>query len=87
MGIEAAELLNNGVAFDKIERWDVYDVADELADVAPVLQSLVAAPFPWNSFRDDILGVIADLKDLERRLWEAAKRGGSVGPYPEYSSV
>ncbi len=62
------------------QRWDVYDIADELADV------------PWMLRRaiDDervIPEIVEKIKDLERRLWDAAKRGGCVGPSPEYAAL
>lgn len=58
-----------------VERWDVYDIADELADVPGMLSQL-----QFSEALDRI-------RDLERRLWAASKRGGTVGPWPEYAEV
>lgn len=62
---------------DDVKRWDVYDIADELADVPGMLLDAI----------DDerLIPEIAEkVKGLEQRLWEASRHGGSVGPYPEY---
>ena len=65
---------------DDVMRWDVYDIADELADVPGMLQKAI----------DDerlIPEIAAAIKELEKRLWAASKRGGQVGPYPEYKTA
>jgi hypothetical protein len=70
---------------DRVKRWDVYDVADELADVPWMLQRLQTG----GTYR--LPGMVSEIRDkvedLERRLWEAAERGGTVGPSPLYEQV
>lgn len=61
----------------RVQRWDVYDIADELADVPGMLREAIYDP--------RIVSVVAEkVKQLEARLWAAADRGGKVGPAPEY---
>ena len=59
----------------RVQRWDVYDAADHIADIP----GLIA------------LGRYAEAAEVaqewERKLWLAAERGGIVGPYPEYRQV
>lgn len=74
MGLETARMLGEGMAMDRVQRWDVYDIADELADLPAMLSG---SPMM-------VADAYAVLEDLERRLWAAAERGGRVGPYPEY---
>lgn len=64
----------------RVKRWDIYDIADELADVPGLLNRALTG--------DRVAAVeVKDLAyELERKLWLAAERGGSVGPYPEYES-
>ena len=65
---------------DDVMRWDVYDIADELADVPGMLK---------NAIDDERLipEIVAMIKGLEQRLWAASKRDGQVGPYPEYKTA
>lgn len=59
---------------ERVKRWDVYDIADELADVPSMVDA------GWREY------ALAVIKDLEQRLWAAAERGGNVGPYPGYEA-
>ena len=72
MGVEACRILSGGVPLDSVKRWDVYDVADELADVPGMLD------------RCQVTEAIDLIRDLERRLWAASLRDGQVGPWPDY---
>ena len=65
---------------DDVMRWDVYDIADELADVPGMLK---------NAIDDERLipEIVAMIKGLEQRLWAASQRDGQVGPYPEYKTA
>lgn len=67
---------------DCVKRWDIYDIADELADI-PGMISLMAAGQTDLSLQD----VCGLLQGLESRLWTAGLRGGSVGPWPDYKEV
>ena len=61
----------------RIKRWDVYDVADELADI----------PWMLNDAIDDerLIPEIADMVErLANQLFEMAQVHGSVGPAPSY---
>lgn len=60
-----------------IKRYDIYDIADELADVPGML----AVALDDERIIPEIMGVV---RDLERRLWIASTRDGRVGPYPTY---
>jgi hypothetical protein len=66
----------------KVRRWDVYDVADQLADVGPALRrALQSGDF------DEVLDISALADDLANNLWAASVRGGSIGPFPFYEEV
>ena len=65
---------------DPVQRWDVYDIADELADMAPLVRMGVDDPRVLPE-------VIHLLEQLEARLWRASRRGGVVGPFPTYRTI
>ena len=65
----------------RVRRWDVYDIADELADVPGMLDRYVQHGSP-----DTLAQIYAALTDLEHRLWSAAERAGEVGPFPLYET-
>lgn len=56
-----------------IKRWDIYDIADELADLPHLVQQGVDDPRVLPE-------VVQDLTNLVNRLWEASKTGGWVMP-------
>lgn len=58
----------------RVKRWDVFDVADELADVPGIIS------------REGIAPAVEKVHELLDRLWEAAEREGSVGPWPDYQT-
>ncbi|OBJ40299.1 hypothetical protein A5630_25445 [Mycolicibacterium mucogenicum] len=64
-----------------VKRWDIHDIADELADV-PVL--LRASLDDFDTIGAKLGEAARKIKDLERRLWLASAVGGCVGPAPEY---
>jgi hypothetical protein len=60
-----------------VQRWDIYDIADDLADVQSLLFEAV----------DDVRvmpSLAHSLSQIENRLWAAVTRGGYVGPWPHY---
>lgn len=63
-----------------IRRWDIYDVADSLADVPAML---------WEAVHDHrvIPEILELVRDLEDRLWVASTHGGCIGPAPTYRKV
>lgn len=73
-----------GIDSRKVKRWDVYDIADQLADV-PGLLEVVVRNFPDAAGAVEI--ITQAIKDLEQRLWRASERGGVVGPWPAYSQL
>jgi hypothetical protein len=70
-----------GVSTANVKRWDVYDIADRLADIPWMLAAVIAGQATPGHTLQDIYGL---LSELETELWQAADRGGSVGPYPDY---
>ncbi|AEK10051.1 hypothetical protein FDH96_gp116 [Mycobacterium phage Rey] len=56
-----------------VQRWDVYDIADELADVPGML---------GDAIDDDRLipGIVDTIHKLTQRLWAASRIGGVVVP-------
>ncbi|APQ42247.1 hypothetical protein PBI_MRMAGOO_165 [Mycobacterium phage MrMagoo] len=56
-----------------VQRWDVYDIADELADVPGMLA---------DAIDDDRLipGIVDTIHKLTERLWDASRVGGVVVP-------
>ena len=56
-----------------VMRWDIYDIADELADLPGLLHQVRSS--------DELAEVCDVVNDLVNRLWEAALVGGSVGPF------
>lgn len=69
---------------DDVQRWDVYDIADELADLPGMVTRVRESASPFVSAWDE---VYATLRELEQRLWEASKRAGVVGPYPHHGPI
>jgi hypothetical protein len=81
---------------ERVKRWDVYDIADELADVPGMLTQAIDDPRYIPEIQQKVY-------ELEQRLWAAAERGGVVGParlieddslssgyradYPKYESI
>lgn len=68
----------------RVRRWDIYDIADELADVPWMLNRAL-----YDSDEPDYISAseaIQDVSDLLARLWLAAERGGEVGPSPDYAA-
>ena len=63
---------------DAVKRWDVYDVADELADVPGMLREAID---------DDRLipEIVEKIKGLEFRLWNAALIGGEVAAMTKFA--
>ncbi len=65
-----------------VRRWDVYDAADQLADLGPALRrALQSGDF------DEVLEISVLADDLANSLWAASVRGGQVGPFPFYEEV
>lgn len=56
-----------------IKRWDIYDIADELADVPCIIRQGIDDPRVLSE-------AMHDLEDLISRLWVAARVGGWVMP-------
>ena len=57
---------------NEVKRWDIYDIADDLADL----------PWRLNQVRstDELDEVCDEVNALVKRLWAAALVGGPVGP-------
>lgn len=60
-----------------VKRWDIYDIADQLADLPGLVKQGIDDPRVLPEVHDVLI-------ELEALLWAAAKRGGSVGPAPHY---
>lgn len=58
---------------NEVQRWDIYDIADELADLPGLLSRVRSS--------DELDEVCDEVNDLVNRLWAAALVGGSVGPF------
>lgn len=56
----------------RVQRWDVYDAADHIADIPGLIAS------------GQFALAIEVAQEWERKLWAAAQRGGTVGPAPYY---
>lgn len=67
-----------------VQRWDVYDIADALADVPGMIHRVVNDQSAIGETLRDVYDLLAY---LENQLWEAANRGGRVGPWPEYKQI
>lgn len=63
----------------RVARWDVYDVADELADIPGLLSIAIDDPRMIPSIAHDINRMV-------RRLWDASEIAGTVGPYHNYEN-
>ena len=61
---------------DSVLRWDIYDIADELADVPGQLATRMTS--------DELYDICQELNGLVRRLFDASMVAGSVGPWPDY---
>lgn len=60
-----------------VRRWDIYDIADNLADLPGLIDRNLNNPF--------ILKLIAvEITNTANQLFEASHKNGTVGPYPEY---
>jgi hypothetical protein len=71
---------NAHAAIAEVQRWDIYDIADQLDDM----------PYEILQACDDIRllpEISAIIEALAARAWLASKRGGTVGPYPEYQNT
>lgn len=66
---------------ERVKRWDIYDIADELADVPGMISAVFDHP---NELGTRLALAVVKIRDLERRLWQAAEQGGEVGPAPDY---
>ena len=63
---------------NEVQRWDIYDIADELADLPGLLRQVRSS--------DELAEVYDEVNDLVNRLWAAARVGGSVGPFYQEAS-
>lgn len=61
---------------DSVLRWDIYDIADELADVPGQLADVRTS--------EGLYVIYQELNGLVRRLFDASMVAGSVGPWPDY---
>ena len=73
-----------GDLYNMVKRWDIYDIADELADLVPMMTRVIQGNSAIGESWEEIFKFV---KGLEKRLWVAAERGGQVASYPEYRSV
>ncbi len=62
---------------DPVVRWDIYDIADELADLPGLVTQGIDDPRVLAEVHETLLR-------LEKRLWAASRIAGEVGCYPEY---
>lgn len=67
-------------ANNAVKRWDVYDIADELADVPGMLLNTANSAFVTACAKRELYDVVDKVKDLTNRLWKASKVEGEVGP-------
>jgi hypothetical protein len=66
------------VPFPKpVVRWDIFDIADELADLPGLVKQGVDDPRVLLEVHDTLLR-------LEKLLWDASRIAGKVGCYPDY---
>lgn len=77
MGADRKVLTVTDFVANAVKRWDIYDIADELADLPYFVAKGIDDP-------RELPEVIEVLHDLEQRLWAASRRGGQVGPAPHY---